>query len=727
MYVKTTRVTRRGKVYQYAQLVEAYRREDGVPTQRVLANLGRRTDLEIANIRAALKASRDGRAVVLAEVNEAPSSVEVLDNLAWADVAVVIEVLRSLGVDRILEDVLSREGAEVPDADVVMALVAQRCVDPDSKLSAVEWYGKTGLPELLGLPMSRFNNTRLHRVLAGLESAEQVLQDRLASAIHAHRGPFSLLFLDLTDTWFVGRGPSMATVGKTKEGLLRRKIGIALLCDEAGHPLRWSVVEGRRHDSGPMKELAWKLQGIDWARGVPLVLDRAMGATAHITELLATGRPFVTALSRNEFDAYTDAVPCSCLSEVRWNAPDAGRLAAEAVAAAGMERVSDTLYVLDLGVVTRKEPAAPVVRSPVAGVDKCRERMATALAMQGALDSGQASGLAEAGAPHGFSAQMACKTLRLVRLAPDLQDSILEGGAASLSLSTLEKLTRIEDFTVQRQRFDAALKAARRRPDGRRSRKAGRLTAAPPTPQQRSSPPQIHAIIAFNPEQWVRQMEASDRLLTEVQAWVRRRNQALRGPGAKTTAARLRQAAVTRLARHHLVEACKVDVRTETIDGREVLQVAITPDPDAWRHRQRFFGFQIIVARPDDDRAAADLVTIYRAKDGVEKDFQTIKSVLCLRPVRHRTDAKVRAHVTLCMLALLVERFLDNALKGKATGAAALDTLSDIHLNRVKTREGSLPVYTITRPKADHLDILRALRMIRLVDDTEVTATLYPR
>lgn len=79
------------------------------------------------------------------------------------------------------------------------------------------------------------------------------------------------------------------------------------------------------------------------------------------------------------------------------------------------------------------------------------------------------------------------------------------------------------------------------------------------------------------------------------------------------------------------------------------------------------------------------------------------------------------------MLALLVERFLDNALKGKATGAAALDPLSDIHLNRVKTREGSLPVYTITRPKAEHLDILRALRMIRLVDDTEVTATLYPR
>jgi len=727
MYLKIARVTRRGKVYQYAQLVEAYRRDDGMATQRVIANLGRRTDLEIANMRAALKASRGGHAVVIAELDDARGGVEVLDNLAWADVAVVIEVLRSLGVDRILEDVLPREEAEVPDAEVVMALVAQRCVAPDSKHSAVEWYGETGLPELLGLPLSRFNNTRIHRVLAGLESAEEVLQDRLASAIHAHRGQFSLLFLDLTDTWFVGRGPSMATLGKTKEGLYRRKIGIALLCDEAGHPLRWSVVEGRRHDSGPMKELAWKLQAIDWARGVPLVLDRAMGATAHIEELLSTGRPFVTALSRNEFDAYTDRVPSSCLSELSWNAPDAAGHAALAVADTGMERVADTLYVLDLGVVTRKVPETRAVRSPVEGTDKCRDRLAAAVAMQAALDSGQASGLAEAGAPHGLSVSSASKTLRWLRLAPDLQDSIADGEAAMLSISTIQGLTRCDDLDAQRRQFHAALKAARERPDGRRLRKAGKLTAAPTRSAEPSSPPELHAVIAFNPEQWVRQMETSDRLLGELRAWVRRKNKALRAPGSKMTPARLRQAAITRLARNHLVEACEVNVWTEHAEGREILQVSIEPNPTAWRHRQRFFGFQVIVARPDDVRPAADLVAIYRAKDGVEKDFQTIKSVLCLRPVRHRTDAKVRAHVTLCMLALLVERLLDDALQGKATGAAALDTLSDLHLNRIKTREESLPVYTITRPKADHLAILRALRMTRLVDDTEVTATLYPR
>ena len=237
--------------------------------------------------------------------------------------------------------------------------------------------------------------------------------------------------------------------------------------------------------------------------------------------------------------------------------------------------------------------------------------------------------------------------------------------------------------------------------------------------------PDSQGILDFG--QWVRQKAPSDQLLGELRAWTRRKNEALRGPGARSTAAKVRQAALARLARNHVVEACQVSVWTENVDGREVIQVSIEPDPEAWSLRQRFFGFQIIVARPDDARSAPDLVAVYRAKDGVEKDFQTIKSVLCLRPVRHRTDAKVRAHVTLCMLALLVERVIDIALEGQATGPAALDALSDIHLNRIKTRQDSLPAYTITRPKTDHLALLRALGMTHLVDDTKVTATLYPR
>lgn len=60
MRLKTTRVRNNGKVYQYAQLVESYRREDGMPTQRVVANLGPRSELEIESLKAALLAGKRG-------------------------------------------------------------------------------------------------------------------------------------------------------------------------------------------------------------------------------------------------------------------------------------------------------------------------------------------------------------------------------------------------------------------------------------------------------------------------------------------------------------------------------------------------------------------------------------------------------------------------------------------------------------------------------------------
>jgi len=626
----------------------------------VLASLGRRTELEIANLRKALAASRDGVAVVLDDGDTAAAGAEVLDNLNWLDIAVVVAVLRRLGVDALLADLLERDEAEVADADVVLSLVVQRCVDPDSKLAAVKWFGRTALPELLGIPMGRFNNTRIHRVLERLEAVDELPQQRLASAVDAHTGGFSLLFLDVTDTWFVGRGPSLARSGRTKEGLVRRKVGIALLCDARGYPLRWSVVQGRRHDSGPMKEMVRALQSVQWARGVPLVLDRAMGATAHVEELRASGREFVTALQRNEFDAYAPDLPCDVLSDVDWRADDALSVAGDAVVAAGMERVSDTSYVKDLGVVQRKlVDDGPTAARCVPATDKCRQRLADAVAIRDDVDSGRIRSLSEAGRLRGFSPALTSKTLRLL-----------------------------------------------------------------PAPKRR---PRLHAVLAFNPEQWQRQKRRFDEQLAELRSWARNRNRALRHSGRGGTEASARAAAHARLARSNLVDACEVHVSTDRRDGREVPRLHIRPISEEWAHHQRFFGWQIIVAHPRDRHSAAELVRIYRAKDGVEKDFQTIRSVLSLRPVRHRTDAKVRAHVTLCMLALLVERSLDQQLQGRMTGVAALDLLSDIHLNRMRTAGGSVPVYTITRARPDQAEVLQALKLEHLADSARMTAGLRGR
>lgn len=392
-----------------------------------------------------------------------------------------------------------------------------------------------------------------------------------------------------------------------------------------------------------------------------------------------------------------------------------------------MVRVRDDLFVLDLGVVSRKEPDEAAHPAPAGSTDKCQARMRAALTMHAAIEAGEARNLAEAGRPFGFGVTLACKTLRLLRLAPDLIEAVLGGEASVLPMRDLQRLTVHDDFDVQRRAYARLLDAARAQPDGRRGHPAGRRSAAPPAPPTLSVPVQVRAVISFNPAQWADQKETSDRHLAEIRAWTRRANQRLLDPRHPPSPDEVVAAAWQRLRRDHLVECFTVQLQTTAVNERQRPQIAVELKPEVWRLRQRFHGFLVHVAQPDERRPPADMVTLFRAKDKVEKDFQTIKSVLRLRPVRHHNDAKVRAHVTLCMLALLVQRVLDQALAGKASAPAALEILSEIHLNRLQTPHAALPVYALTRPKRSQLDLLDALQLSALARDNEVTATLHPR
>jgi len=61
MHLRMVQAASGGVAKRYAQLVQSYRRDDGVPAHRVVASLGELSDQEIENLRRALKASRAAR------------------------------------------------------------------------------------------------------------------------------------------------------------------------------------------------------------------------------------------------------------------------------------------------------------------------------------------------------------------------------------------------------------------------------------------------------------------------------------------------------------------------------------------------------------------------------------------------------------------------------------------------------------------------------------------
>jgi hypothetical protein len=724
MQLRINRTTRNGKTYQYAQLVESYRREsDGMPVHRVVASLGALSPLELQNLRTSLQAAREKKRVVIARKAAPTAPPKVLANLRYLDLAVLLELWRECGLADLLGEILPQGAAGVPAATVVAALVLQRCLDPGSKLQATRWFPGTALPELTAVVPDAFNNTRIHRVLDELDASHPELMAKLPRHLAERDGAFVSLFLDTTDTWFVGSGPPLAASGKTKEGLVQQKIGIALLCSEKGYPLRWETVCGSSADCTVMGGMFRSLSRLSWVGQAPVICDRAMGHTAQLVEMDQSGLRYLTAMTAPEMCEYAPGLPHKVLAKMQPGSSSAGheelaRLAAEAATAAeaaGMHRASDDLLFMDAGTIEREiEPAksaAPAARAAGTGQQALRlAQQARAL-----VGDGQCPSSAAAARSLGVSKALLVKYNGLLGLSEELQRELAAGALSALPLA---KLLRIARLAAAEQREAIAALARRVR------------APAPQEPAQPSPAPhklKVRVTAYFNPQLFADKRLTAQRRLDEIRAFVDELNVKLQSPRARRTKLSAAAAVDRKLRSYNLVEAFAVTVDERKVADRTVLHVTATLDEEGWALRRRTDGFTVLVAHPGLTHAPLELCRLYRDKDVVEKDFQVIKSTVELRPVRHQTDAKVRAHVTICMLALLLERRLTHRLAGHRSAQAALEILRGCHLNRFASDEDGEPVYALTELTSEQRSILSALGMRQLAAQEDIVDRISPR
>jgi hypothetical protein len=714
MHIRPSRVTRNGKTYEYAQLVESYRRPDGMPAHRVIASFPAGS-LDVDNLRLALEATRNGRRVTPGrQVSRVQAAPQPVANLRYLDVAVILELWRGWGLDDVLTAALGRSEATVAATSVVAALTIQRCVDPGSKLYATRWLPRTALPQLLGLPIESFNNTRLHRVLDDLDVATPSLMAKLVERYQDRETSFAALFMDVTDVWFVGDGPALAERSKTKEGRVARKIGIVLMCNEHGYPLRWEVIAGRESEVVAMSRMVESVASAKWAQQLPLVCDRAMGRTAQVRKMLDCGLHFLTALTTTEFDAYTTRVPHTALATLQ--PPDAARRdhdiaqASRCIEQAGLERVDDTLFVLDLGIVERVDEQSAEPAAGIAETDAIAHVMQLARSIDQDMAAGRYTSLASAGRARGLSKQLVARYRILRRLPEAVQQQILDGQTRGRALDELIRIARLADEPQQCRAFAALLST----PVSRRA-SARPLGVSATSSQPRSQPVRVRAVLYFNPQIFVdERLRAQDRLKA-VQSFVDDLNARLASPSSRLRRDQIAAAIDRHLRKDNLVEAFATHISEQDIGDRKRYHVRLVLDELEWSRRRRYDGFSVLVAHPDIQRTAPALCRLYRAKDAIEKDFQTIKTVVELRPIWHHTDAKVRAHVALCMLALLLQRTLARKLAGLCSAESALEILATAHLNRFVGSDGTV-AHVVTRTDADQNRILRRLQLQRLAD-----------
>ena len=102
--------------------------------------------------------------------------------------------------------------------------------------------------------------------------------------------------------------------------------------------------------------------------------------------------------------------------------------------------------------------------------------------------------------------------------------------------------------------------------------------------------------------------------------------------------------------------------------------------------------------------STTDIVRHYRMLQNVERRFKVMKDFLGLRPVHHRTEERVRAHIALCVIAAVIEAVMGEAL-------AAADVRDPDLVDQVMTPRRALAELTEIRRHR-----LQAGRLIELVD-----------
>lgn len=250
-------------------LRESYR-EDGKVKKRTLANLSHFPLDQVDTLRHALKGEQ------LAPVD---SLFEVTDTKLHGHVDAVRMAMKRLNFDKLVSAKSSRE------RDLVMAMVAARILEPDSKLATTRWWDNTTLSEDLGVDDADENE--LYDAMDWLLDRQEKIEKKLAGR---HLVEDGLVLYDLSSSYMEGENCPLAAIGYSrdrKKGKLQVNYG--LLTDDRGCPVSVEVFPGNTADASTLVPQAQKVReefGID---RLVLVGDRGMISSKQIEQLQEMG------------------------------------------------------------------------------------------------------------------------------------------------------------------------------------------------------------------------------------------------------------------------------------------------------------------------------------------------------------------------------------------------------------------------------------------------------
>ena len=124
-----------------------------------------------------------------------------------------------------------------------------------------------------------------------------------------------------------------------------------------------------------------------------------------------------------------------------------------------------------------------------------------------------------------------------------------------------------------------------------------------------------------------------------------------------------------------------------------------------------------------EDLSPQDIVARYKALADIERGFRVLKSEIEIAPVYHRLPERIRAHASLCFMALILHWVMRNRLRlagSTLSPEAALASLRRIQHHTVSIND-SAPISGVSTVTREQSDVLAALGVKKPVDERQMS------
>ena len=329
MYLRHSAITKNGKTHTYWRLVRSVRvgskvRQQSVAQLGELDAKGRIAARHLADSLIGVERQpglfQDGPPTRPLTID--PSRLRLERTRRFGDVWLAWKLWQALELDRWLEKRLTRGREDVAWDVMVAVLVIARLCEPSSELHIAEdWFRRTALDDLLGLPEAKVNDDRLYRALDRLlphkDALEQHLKDRLGTLFKLE---YDLLLYDVTSTYFEGQAKrnTLAARGYSRDHRPDcKQVCIGLVVSREGYPLGYEVFAGNRTDVTTLRQIVERMETRYGREGRIWAVDRGMISKANLAWLKERGSQYIVGTPKGELKRFEKELFQGTWKEIR--------------------------------------------------------------------------------------------------------------------------------------------------------------------------------------------------------------------------------------------------------------------------------------------------------------------------------------------------------------------------------------------------------------------------